>query len=168
MLKPNLALLASTLLLASTAAGAENWTAVGAGNGHGETISVAIDPGRSYIFECAPDSVLITYTGVTELLDIRGGGKKVGDAPGSVMPEGAALMALFTGKGEPQFLPAEAKPNPKNGWDLTLRMNKSDKALRALEKAEMLSLFTTGYTAALTIDVSTRSQLGSFLARCRG
>jgi hypothetical protein len=125
-----------------------------------------IDPQRSYIFECTPDAVAITYTGVTDLLDFRGK-SKVGDAPGSVMPEGAAIMALYTGKGEPQFLPADYKPNPVKGWDLTLRMAKSDKALKGLEKTEMLSLFTTGYTAANTVDAEARAQFKGFLARCR-
>jgi hypothetical protein len=157
----------SALVFASTPSHAEGWKIVGAGNGHGETMTLEIDPERSYIFECAPDAVVITYTGVTDLLDIRGKGK-VGDAPGSVMPEGAAVMALYTGKGDPQFLPAEYKPNPAKGWDLTLRMAKNDKALKGLEKANMLSLFTTGYTAANDVDANTRAQFSGFLSRCRG
>ena len=161
------ALLASSLLLVSTPCLAGDWKIAGAGNGHGETIVLDIDPQRSYIFECTPNAVAITYTGVTDLLDIRGKGK-VGDAPGSVMPEGAAMMALYTGKGEPQFLPADYKPNPVKGWDLTLRMAKNDRTLKGLEKAEMVSLFTTGYTAANTVDAEARTQFKGFLARCRG
>lgn len=161
------ALLASGLLVASTPSYAESWKIVGAGNGHGETMTLQIGSERSYIFECASDAVVITYTGVTGLLDIRGNGR-VGDAPGSVMPEGAAMMALYTGKGDPQFLPAEYKANPSKGWDLTLRMAKSDKALKGLEKTSMLSLFTTGYTAANDVDAGTRAQFAGFLARCRG
>jgi hypothetical protein len=130
-------------------------------------MTLAIDLERSYIFECTPNAVAITYTGVTDLLDIRGKGK-VGDAPGSVMPEGAAMMALYTGKGDPQFLPAEYKPNPVKGWDLTLRMAKNDRALKGLEKTEMLSLFTTGYTRANAVDAETRAQFTGFLARCKG
>jgi hypothetical protein len=130
-------------------------------------MTLEIGSGRSYIFECTPNAVAITYTGVTDLLDIRGEGR-VGDAPGSVMPEGAAMMALYTGKGEPRFLPAEYKPNPVKGWDLTLRMAKNDKALNGLEKADMLSLFTTGYTAANTVDAATKAQFAGFLRRCRG
>lgn len=160
-------LLASSLLLVSTPCLAGDWKITGAGNGHGETMVLEIDPQRSYIFECTPDAVAITYTGVTDLLDIRGKGK-VGDAPGSIMPEGAAMMALYTGRGDPEFLPADYKPNPVKGWDLTLRMSKSDKALKGLEKTEMLSLFTTGYTAANTVDAKTRAQFKGFLARCRG
>lgn len=160
-------LLASSLLLVSNPCFANDWKIAGAGNGHGEKMVLEIDPQRSYIFECTPDVVAITYTGVTDLLDIRGKGK-VGDAPGSVMPEGAAMMALYTGKGEPQFLPADYKPNPVQGWDLTLRMAKNDKALKGLETTEMLSLFTTGYTAANTVDAGTRAQFKGFLERCRG
>jgi hypothetical protein len=155
------------LSLFSTPSLAGDWKTAGAGNGQGETMTLGIDAARSYIFECTPSAVAITYTGATDLLDIRGKGK-VGDAPGSVMPEGAALMALYTGKGEPQFLPAEYKPNPVKGWDLTLRMAKNDKSLKGLEKADMLSLFTTGYTAANTVDAKTRAQFKGFLARCRG
>lgn len=160
-------LLASILLLFSTPCLASDWKIAGAGNGHGETMVLEIDPQRSYIFECIPDAVAITYTGVTDLLDIRGKGR-VGDVLGSVMPEGAAMMALYTGKGEPQFLPADYKPNPVKGWDLTLRMAKNDKALKGLEKTELLSLFTTGYTAANTVDAEARAQFKGFLARCRG
>lgn len=130
-------------------------------------MTLEIDPARAYIFECNPSDVAVTYTGVTDLLNIRGNGK-VGDTPGSVMPEGASVMALFTGKGDPEFLPAEYKPNPTLGWDLTLRFAKDNKALKSLEKANMLSLFTTGYTAANDIDATTRAQFSGFLARCRG
>lgn len=159
--------LALSILLISTPSFAGDWKIVGAGNGHGETMTLEIDPERTYIFECTPSNVMITYTGATDLLDIRGGGK-VGDSPGSVMPEGAAVMALYTGKGDPDFLPAEYKPNPKLGWDLTLRFAKDSKALKGLEKAGMLSLFTTGYTAANEIDANTRAQFSGFLSRCRG
>ncbi|WP_324807710.1 hypothetical protein SH584_00500 [Sphingomonas sp. LY29] len=46
-------------------------------------------------------------------------------------------------------------------------MAKNDKALKGLEKASMLSLFTTGFTAANEIDEDTRAQFSGFLARCR-
>ena len=159
-------LLASSLTLPAPCL-ASDWKVAGAGNGHGETMVLAIDPARSYIFECTPNAVAITLTGVTDLLNIRDGGK-VADAPGSVMPEGAAMMALFTGKGEPDFLPADYKPNPVKGWDLTLRLAKNDKSLKGLEKTEMLSLFTTGFTAANVVDAEARAQFSGFLARCRG
>lgn len=38
------------------------------------------------------------------------------------MPEGAAMMALYTRKGERQFLPADYKANPVQSRDLTQRM----------------------------------------------
>lgn len=155
------------LAIFSTPTLAAEWKTVGPGNGRGDTMILEIDDARSYIFECTLDAVAITYTGVTDLLNIRGEGK-VGDAPGSVMPDGAALMALYTGKGEPQFLPSEYKPNEVKGWDLTLRMAKDDKALKNLQKTKMLSLFTTGYTVANTIDGNTRKQFTGFLKRCRG
>lgn len=155
------------LTILSTPTLAADWKTAGPGNGRGETMILGIDDARSYIFECTPDAVAITYTGVTDLLNIRGEGN-VGDAPGSIMPDGAALMALYTGKGEPQFLPAEYKPNEVNGCDLTLRMSKSDKALKSLQKANTLSLFTTGYTVANAIDADTRAQFTGFLERCRG
>lgn len=155
------------LSLFSTPSFAGDWKTAGPSNGRGETMILALDGARSYIFECAPDAVIITYSGATDLLDIKGAGK-VGDSPGSVMPEGAAMMALFTGQGEPRFLPADYKPNPAKGWDLTLRIAKNDKALKGLAKADMLSLFTTGYTAANPIDAPTRAQFTAFLARCRG
>jgi len=160
-------LLMAGLLLTSTPSLAENWKIVGAGNERGETMTLEIDTERSYVLECAPDKVLVTYTGVTDLLDLRSG-SKVGDVPGSIMPEGAAMMAVFTGKGAPKLLPAEYKANPARGWDLTLRMAKNDKALNSLEKASIFSLFTMGHTAATKVDTDTRAQFAGFLARCRG
>ena len=159
--------LAAALLVSASTAGASAWKAVGAANGHGETLSLAMDDGHSYSFECAPDAVLISETGVTGLLDIRGGGGKVGDAPGSTMPEGAAVMALYGGKGDPKFLPASYAPNPKMGWDLTIKLAKRDKQLDVLTKSEMMSLFTTGFTAAVSLEAADQKMFADFLARCR-
>jgi hypothetical protein len=159
--------IAAALLLLTSPAGAADWKALGAANGHGETLSLAVDADHSYVFECAPDAVLVSETGVTDLIDIRGGGAKVGDAPGSTMPEGAALMALYGGKGDPNFLPASYAANPKKGWDLTIKVPKRDKQLDALVKADMMSLFTTGFTAAVTLSVPERKMFADFLARCR-
>ena len=160
-------LTAAAILVSASPSWAGEWKAVGAAGGHGEQLALAIDDTHSYIFECAPDAVVITETGVTDLLDIRGGGTKVGDAPGSTMPEGAALMALFTGKGDPDFMPATAVANPAKGWDLTIRMAKSDKRLNALAKTDMLSLFTTGFTAAVTLSAAEKKMFADFLSRCR-
>ncbi len=60
---------------------------------------------------------------MTELLDLQTG-QKVGDGSDAVMTPGAALMALFTGKGQPDFLPAEAVHNAATGWDMTIRLAK--------------------------------------------
>lgn len=161
----------STLVLAlamiSTPTWAGDWETNGAPEGRGETMVLRLDETRSYIFECTPNAVRVTYTGVTELLNIRGEGN-VSDTPGSIMPDGAALMALYTGRGEPQFLPAEYKPNAVKGWDLTLRLSKNDKSLKSLQKASSLSLFTTGYTVANAIDAETRAKFTGFLERCGG
>jgi hypothetical protein len=154
------------VLLLAAPASAEGWATVRAGNGHGEQLTLALDGARSYIFECVPDGVVITETGVTDLLDIRGGGSKVGDAPGSTMLDGAAVMALYTGKGEPEFQPATYAANPGKGWDLTIRFAKGDKRLKALAKTEMLSLFTTGFTAAIPLGVPERKMFAEFLGRC--
>jgi len=159
-------LTALAVVVAAAPASAENWTAVGASDGHGERLSLAVDPARSYIFECAPEAVVITETGVTDLLDVRTG-TKVGDGPGSTMSPGASVMALFTGKGSPDFVPATAVANPAKGWDMTIRLAKSDKQLNALAKTDMLSLFTTGFTAAVSLSVADRKLFGDFLARCR-
>jgi hypothetical protein len=158
--------LAWLVVLFGTPATAGSWEVVAAGDGHGEKLTFAVDPTRSYVFECGSDAVIVTQTGVTDLLDIRGNGK-IGDAPGSVMPEGAAVMALYTGKGDPNFLPTQAAPNIVKGWDLTLRFAKNDKALKALAKADIISLFTTGYTAAVPMDADGHAKLAGFLARCR-
>ena len=153
-------------MLSASGASAGSWQTVGATNGHGERLSLSIDATHSYVFECGTDAVSVTETGVTDLLDIRGN-RKVGDTAGSVMPEGAAMMALYSGKGDPNLLPAAATPNPTKGWDLTLRLAKSDKALNGIPKAEMLSLFTTGFTAAVPLDSDDHAKFSAFLTRCR-
>jgi hypothetical protein len=157
---------AALALMLAAPVSAEGWKTVGAGNGHGERLTLALDDARSYVFECAPDGVAITETGVTDLLDIRGGGGKVADAAGSSMPDGAAVMALYTGKGDPEFQPATYAANPTKGWDLTIRFAKGDKRLKALAKTEMLSLFTTGFTAAITLGAADRKMFAEFLGRC--
>jgi hypothetical protein len=128
------------LFVAASAATGAPWETVGPGNGHGEKLTLSLDATHRYIFECRSDAVMVTQTGVTDLLNIGGKGR-VSDAPGSVMPDGSAMMALYTGEGDPNFLPAVATSNPVKGWDLTLRIPKNDKALRGLEKAETISLY---------------------------
>jgi len=83
------------------------------------------------------------------------------------MPAGAALMALYAGKGEPDFLPAEAVMNPAGGWDLSIRIPKNDKSLKAIGRSDMLSLFTTGYTMAVPMDAADRRRWNDFMQRCK-
>jgi hypothetical protein len=158
---------AAGLALAAAPAAAGNWSVQGAGNGHGERVTIGLEEGRAYSFECAPDGLVVTQIGVTDLLDPKTN-TKVGDAPGSAMPPGAAVMGLFTGDGDPELLPASAAPNPAKGWDMALRFAKADRRVKALAKAEFVSLFTTGYTAAIPLDGDDRKLFAGFLKRCRG
>jgi hypothetical protein len=157
----------SMLAFAPSPASAGGWKAAGASNGRGETLSYDHGEDRSWIFECAPDAVIITNVGITDLVDVRLK-QKIGDAPGSTITPTASMMTLYTGKGDPEFQPAKASPNAVKGWDFTLRLAKDDKQLKALAKAEMMSLFTTGFTAAVTLEAPERKMFADFLARCRG
>lgn len=109
--------------------------------------------------------MIITETGVTQLIDLKTG-KPIGDNAGATMPEGAAMMALFGGKGDPQFIPAEAAKSPAVGWDLTIRLSKTDKQLKEIGKSKMMSLFTTGYTMAVEMDSKARAKWNEFMQRC--
>lgn len=120
----------------------------------------------SYRFECAAKDVIATETGVTKLIDLNTG-QPIGDDGQAVMPPGAAMMALFSGRGDPQFVPAEAVKNPAGGWNLTIRLPKDDKQIKAVGKAEMMSLFTTGYTMAVAMDSAARAKWNDFLRRCQ-
>ncbi|HMI18219.1 MAG TPA: hypothetical protein VK533_01610 [Sphingomonas sp.] len=120
----------------------------------------------SYKFECTPTELIVTETGVTKLIDLKTG-KPIGDDAQAVMPEGAAVMALFGGKGDPQFRPAEARKNPAVGWDLTMRLAKDDKQIKAVSKGEMMSLFTTGYTMAVAMNSQSRAKWKEFMQRCQ-
>lgn len=153
-------------LTLSVGADAAGWRSLPAEAGHGPTLSYDTDTAISYRFACGASDVAVTQTGVTGLLDLRTG-TKIGDDQGAAMPDGAALMALFSGKGDPEFMPAQAVKNPTRGWDLTIRLPKDDRRLKALGKAEMLSLFTTGYTMAVTMDAPARSQWNAFLTLCQ-
>jgi hypothetical protein len=156
--------LAAVVSTAAQAAGAGGWDLQAAAEGRPLTLTYAAGQPLSYRFECAPDAVVVTETGVTKLLDLKTN-RPVDDAQ-AVMPEGAALMALFGGKGDPQFLPAQAAKNPAGGWDLTIRLAKGDKQLKAVGKSGMISLFTTGETAAVPMDSAARAAWNDFLTRC--
>jgi len=156
----------AALLAISAGAEATGWQSQPAEAGRGPTLSYETDKAISYRFACEADGVTVTQTGVTGLLDLRTGAR-IGDDRAAVMPDGAALMALFGGKGDPEFMPAQAVKNPAQGWDLTIRLPKDDKRLKAVGKAEMLSLFTTGYTMAVAMDAPARTRWNDFLKRCQ-
>lgn len=144
-----------------------SWILDPSGNDHGERLIYESGGQVSYRFECEKDAIAITEMGVTELLDFKTNAK-VGDGPDAIMPDGAALMALYGGKGTPAFQPATAVKNPSGGWNLTIRLSKNDKQLRAVGSSTMMSLFTTGYTTAVAMDDTTRATWNSFVKRCKG
>lgn len=120
----------------------------------------------SYLFECSPTEVILTGVGVTDLRDIQTN-MKIGDMPGSTMTTAAALMALATDTNSAIDLrPADTAPNALHGWDMTLRFSKKDKALRALRKAKMVSVVTSGNTMAVFLDDSDKHSVRSFLSQC--
>jgi hypothetical protein len=155
------------MLAFSAPAEAADWQLKSAQANRGVTLTYAAGEPVSYRFECAADEVIVTETGVTKLLDVKTG-KPVGDDAQAVMPAGAAMMALFSGKGEPDFMPAEATKNAAGGWDLTIRLSKDDKQLKGIGKSEMMSLFTTGYTMAVAMDAAARAKWNDFMRRCKG
>jgi hypothetical protein len=120
----------------------------------------------SYRFECTPSELIATETGVTKLIDLKTG-KPIGDDAQAAMPDGAAMMALFSGKGDPVFMPAEATKNKAGGWDLTIRLPKTDRQIKTVSKSEMMSLFTTGYTMAVAMDSGSRAKWKEFLQSCQ-
>jgi hypothetical protein len=132
----------------------------------GEVLTLGVGEKQSYRFECTAREVIVTETGVTKLMDLKTS-KQIDDGPDAVMPAGAALMALFGGKGQPEFQPADAVKNPVGGWDLTIRLPKADKMLSAVGKSEMMSLFTTGFTTAVVMNADDRAIWNGFLKRCR-
>jgi hypothetical protein len=157
---------AAGMLLWSAQAEAADWQLQPAETGRNAVLTYAAGDPVSYRFECTAKEVVATETGVTKLLDLRTG-KPVDDGPNAIMPEGAAMMALFGGKGDPQFQPAEAVKNPAGGWDLTIRLAKNDKQLKAVGKSDMMSLFTTGFTMAVPMNDSARGLWNDFVRGCQ-
>ena len=150
-----LALTAALLLTASPLAAQETslWKVVGA---PGEavfalTAPVVIDKGISYTFQCEADTVAIMQTRVTDLL------------PATDMP---LVMGLMSDKADLVMKPAVGRANPKGGQDLMIRLPKKDKAIRTLGKASMISLATTGFTAAVSLGDQDRVIIAGFLERC--
>ena len=153
------------LVAVASPAGAQQWQLHPAEPGHGVALTYSTAHEPSYRFECAGSEMIVTETGVTKLMDVQAR-KPVGDGAGAVMSPGAAMMAIYAGKGDPQFIPAQAVKNPEGGWDLTIRLPKNDKQLRAIGKSDIISLFTTGETMAVTMDASDRARWNDFMQRC--
>ena len=155
------ALLVSALL-AAPAAMAAGWKLGSAGQmtfGEGGT--------PSFRFDCTGPDLAVTQFGVTKLLDIRKN-EPVADSAGSALPEGAALMGLATDKSEPNLVPASAVRNATLGWDMTIRLPKTDPTFAGLPRAKFVTLFTTGYTLAATLDKADRRLIAAFVRQCRG
>jgi hypothetical protein len=167
-MRTGLAVLASVLAFAATAAAEPGaWRVEGQPGGSLYRLSLdGRGPNVTYAFECRPDGVLITETGVTQLTDIQTG-KKVGDDPGSSITSGAAFLALMSDpKASPDLLPAKATPNPARGWDLSVVVPKTDKQWRALPRAKMMTLMTTGWTVGVKLDDAARKVIAGFVAGC--
>ena len=155
-------------LTTSTAALAEsNWRVTGAPGDaiFALTTTVAAEKGVTWTFQCETDTVALTQTAVTNLVDIQNG-LKVADGPGAVMSPGAAVMGLMSDRNNSGFLPALTRPNPRLGWDMLIRLPKKDRALRGMAKAKMVVVMTTGFTVAASIDAEDRPVISDFLDRC--
>ena len=153
------------MLALSARADAGEWQVQPADGSHGTVLTLALGPAVTYRFECAATEVIVTETGVTKLMDMKTG-EKIGDDAQAEMPPGSAIMALFAGKGDPRFMPAEAKRNPAGGWDLTIRLPKGDERLEAIGKSDAMSLFTTGITILVKLDDTSRSRWKDFMKHC--
>ena len=119
----------------------------------------------TYEFRCTGATLKATEIGVTQLMNVADG-QKIGDTSGSIMPPGAAVMTLFTDRTKPAFTAAEAKPNPKRGWDLTITLPMDNAAVRALPKVKSVSLMTTGWTGLAEPGQRDRDLISSFLKSC--
>ncbi|ESQ82060.1 hypothetical protein AEAC466_19265 [Asticcacaulis sp. AC466] len=155
----------AVLLFTAPHAFAAGWTLSPPHDGHLVQLSLGAPEAPTYLFSCTPSNVRITYFGATELLDIQTG-QKIDDAPGATITPGASVMALYTGKGSPDFMAAEAVANATKGWNLTITLAKDDKQLRQIEKSKMLSLFTTGTTMAVELSSDDRALVRDFLKQC--
>jgi hypothetical protein len=155
----------AAMLALSARAEAGEWKLQPADGNRGVTLTLETGTAVSFRFECTATDVIVTETGVTRLLDLKTR-KIVGDDAQAVMPPGAAMMGILADKAGPQFVPAVAVKNPAGGWDLTIRLGKGDKHLKAIGKSEMMSLFTTGYTVGVPMDDAARAQWSDFMKRC--
>lgn len=150
----------------ATTATAAGWQVEGQPGATPYRLSFAVSENVSYAFECRPDGVLVSETGVTQLMDVQTGAK-IGDEPGATISPGAAYLMLMTKpKASPDFIPAKATPNPVRGWNLSVLLPKTDKQWRALPKAQMVSLMTTGWTGAVMLDAQSRAVISGFVQGC--
>lgn len=156
----------AAMLALTTRAEASGWDLQPAKGDRGPLLTFGSGEPVSYRFECTAKEVIVTETEVTKLLDLQTG-NPIGDGPDALMPAGAAMLAVFGGKGDPQFKPAEAVKNPAGGWDLTIRLTKDDKQLKAVGKSEVMSLFTTGYTMAVPMDAAAHATWNDFMRQCQ-
>ena len=118
-----------------------------------------------YKLDCAGPELVVTQFGVTQLVDIQQH-KPVGDSDGTELPPGAAFMALATDKTEPNLIPATSVRNAGTGWDMTIRLPKNDPGFLSLPRAKFVSLFTTGYTIAVTLGKEDRRIVSDFVSEC--
>lgn len=159
-------LCAVAVMFAASAARSAGWELQAPAPGRGVVLTHDAGETSDYRFECAGPSIIITNRGVTKLMDLTTG-QPVAEDAAPPLPAGAALMALFAGKGQPDFQPAEATRNPDGGWDLTIRLVLQDKAVKAIAKAKLLSLFTSGFTAAVEMDGPARAKWVDFMQQCQ-
>ena len=155
----------AVMLAISVPAEALEWQLYPASDSRGTLLTFHSDKAVEYRFECALDKVIVTQTGVTKLMNLATGAP-VGDGQDAAMPRGAAMMALFAGKGSPKFVPAEALKNPAGGWDLTIELPKTDKQLKTVDKSDMISLLSTGYTMAAPMDADAHAKWNAFMEQC--
>ena len=120
----------------------------------------------AYLFDCSGSAeVAITQSAVTELRDINTG-QRVADQEAVPLVEGAAFMGLGTDVARPKLVPATATRNQHIGWDLTIRLDRRDRAFASLPFAGMVSLLTTGHTVIVPIGADDRSKIGEFVHEC--
>lgn len=162
---PRYAWIAVAAALSSTGVAAAGWTLDPAAAEHGAILGIDLGDGVTYRFECAADAMVVTQTGVTRLMDLRTG-QSIDDAAAAPLPPKVAMMGLSTGDGTPNFVPASATKSAGPGWDLTIRIAKTDPQLKALGRTDMMSLFTTGNTIAVTMDSADRATWKTFLRDC--
>ena len=161
-------LLGSLLFLTAGPALAESsgWQVIGGSDSNPFQLRFGYaQPAVTYVIDCRVDKIIVTETGVTELMDIQTG-QKVSDSPGSSITPGASAMALFTDRVQPKMIPAIAKANVTKGWDLTIELPKNDRAFRSLSTATTMSLMTTGWTGAVEIGPSDHAIIAGFVNRC--